>query len=187
MNSENIVVVVIWQKATLTYTAVCRWPWATGRGGNGATWCYLWKRGEVMELKWMWGKRKAEVMRISRQTWAVQITVDQSKLENVEYFKHLVSVITKDEGVHGKLNPGFPWQKQHLTRRRLFTSKLYLNLWKKVVKCYAWRTALCGAEIWDTSESRWKKIPGKMLSVVLEKDGEDHSGRSCDRWSVTQG
>jgi hypothetical protein len=30
------------------------------------------------------------------------------------------------QDVHVKLYPGFPWQKQHLTRRRLFSSKLDL-------------------------------------------------------------
>jgi hypothetical protein len=43
---------------------------------------------------------------------------------------------------------GLSWQKQHSTRRRLFTSKLALNLRKKLVKCYIWSIALCGAETW---------------------------------------
>jgi hypothetical protein len=48
--------------------------------------------------------------------------------------------------VYVKLNPRSPWQQQHLNRRRLFTSKLGLNLRKKLFKCYIWSTALCGAE-----------------------------------------
>jgi len=48
--------------------------------------------------------------------------------------------------LHAKLNPGLPLQKQHLTKRRLFTSKLYLNLGKKIVKCYIWSIALYAAE-----------------------------------------
>jgi len=53
------------------------------------------------------------------------------------------------EDVRVKLNPGSPWQKLHSTRRRLFyTSKLDLNLRKKLVKCYIWSMALCGAETW---------------------------------------
>jgi hypothetical protein len=46
-----------------------------------------------------------------------------------------------------KLNPGLSRQKQHSTRR-LFTRKLYLNLGKKLVNCYIWSVALCGAETW---------------------------------------
>jgi len=51
-----------------------------------------------------------------------------------------------------ELNPGLPWQKQHSRRRkrrrRLFTSKLDLNLRKKLVKCYIWSIASYGAETW---------------------------------------
>jgi hypothetical protein len=43
-----------------------------------------------------------------------------------------------------ELNPGLPWQKQHSSIRRLFTSKLDLE----AVKCYIWNTALYGAETW---------------------------------------
>ena len=51
------------------------------------------------------------------------------------------------EGSLVKLNPGLPWQKLHLTRRRIFfTSKMDLNLRKKLVKCYVWSMALYGAE-----------------------------------------
>jgi hypothetical protein len=49
------------------------------------------------------------------------------------------------QGVHKKLRPGLPWQKQHSTRRRLFTSKLDLELRKKLVMCYIWSIALYGA------------------------------------------
>jgi hypothetical protein len=52
------------------------------------------------------------------------------------------------QDVHSKLNPRLPWQKQHSTRRRLFTSKLHLNLRKKLVKCCIWSIALYGAETW---------------------------------------
>jgi hypothetical protein len=52
------------------------------------------------------------------------------------------------QDVHVKLNPGLSSQKQHSTRRRLFTSKLDLNVRKKLVKCYIWSIALYGAESW---------------------------------------
>ena len=52
------------------------------------------------------------------------------------------------EDVHVKLNPGLPLQKLHSARRRLFTSKLDLNLRKKLIKCYIWSMALYGAGTW---------------------------------------
>jgi hypothetical protein len=38
--------------------------------------------------------------------------------------------------------------KAAFNQKTLFTSKLDLNLRKKLVKCYIWRTALFGAETW---------------------------------------
>ena len=46
-------------------------------------------------------------------------------------------------------------------KKTLFTSKLNLNLWKKLIKCYIWSMALFGAETWDASGSR-SEIPGKF-------------------------
>jgi hypothetical protein len=57
---------------------------------------------------------KTKVMRISRQPYAIKITIDQKQFENMEYFNYLGC------GVHVKLNPELPWQKQHSTRRRIF-------------------------------------------------------------------
>jgi hypothetical protein len=62
------------------------------------------------------------------------------------------------QGVHVKLNPELPWQKQHSTRRTLFTSKLDLNLRKKLVKCYIWSIALYGAETWTLRKVNQKYL-----------------------------
>jgi hypothetical protein len=43
-------------------------------------------------------------------------------------------------------------------KKKLFTSKLELNLRKKLMKCCIWSTALFGVETADTSESR-QEIP----------------------------
>jgi hypothetical protein len=45
-------------------------------------------------------------------------------------------------------------------KETLFTRKLDLNLGKKLVKCYIWRTALYGAETW-TLDNR-SEVPGKV-------------------------
>ena len=60
---------------------------------------------------------KTKVMRISRQPSPVTITIDQKQLENVKCFKYLGSMLTD---VLVKLKPGLPWQKLHLTRRKIF-------------------------------------------------------------------
>jgi hypothetical protein len=43
-------------------------------------------------------------------------------------------------------------------KKTLFTSKLDLNLRKKLVKCYIWSIALCGAETWTL-----RKVDQKYL------------------------
>ena len=50
---------------------------------------------------------------------------------------------------------------------------------KELMKSYIWTIALYGAENVYTSESR-SEIPGTILNVVPEKDGEDQSGRLCE-------
>jgi hypothetical protein len=49
------------------------------------------------------------------------------------------------QDVHVKLNLLLPAFNK---RKALFSSRLDLNLWKKLVKCYNWSKALCGAETW---------------------------------------
>jgi hypothetical protein len=46
-------------------------------------------------------------------------------------------------------------------KKKLFTSKLELNLRKKLIKCCIWSTALYGNETWDISERR-REIPFKF-------------------------
>ena len=46
-------------------------------------------------------------------------------------------------------------------KKTLFSSKLDLNLRKKLVKCYIWSMALSGAET-STLRAADKKIPGKF-------------------------
>jgi hypothetical protein len=72
-------------------------------------------------------------------------------MENVEELNYLGSMITNDARCTREIRPGLPWQKQHSTFNRtktLFTSKLDLELRKKLVKCYIWNIALYGAETW---------------------------------------
>ena len=40
--------------------------------------------------------KKTEVMRISTKASTLQVMIDETQLENVEYFKYLGSVVTND-------------------------------------------------------------------------------------------
>jgi hypothetical protein len=46
-------------------------------------------------------------------------------------------------------------------KKNLFTSKLELNLRKKLVKCYIWSIALCGDETWTL-----RKVDRKYLESL---------------------
>jgi hypothetical protein len=72
----------------------------------------------------------------------------------MEYFKYLSSVITNDAKCAGEIKSRNVKAKEAFIRKKtLFTSKLYLNLWKQLVKCYIWSLALSHAETGDILES----------------------------------
>jgi hypothetical protein len=62
------------------------------------------------------------------------------------------------QGVHVKLNPELPWQKLHSTRRRLFSPTNWLNLRKKLVKCYIWSITFYVAERWTLRKADQKYL-----------------------------
>ena len=93
----------------------------------------------------MW--KKTKVMRISRQPSPVTTAIDQKQLENVKYFKYLGSMLTDDGRCTCEIKSRIVMAKTVFNKKKnLFTSKLELNLRKKLVKCYVWSMAFYGAE-----------------------------------------
>ena len=79
----------------------------------------------------------------------MQIVTDQKQLDNVEYFSCFGRVVTNDKRCNRKIKSRIAMAKAAFSKEKfLFTSKLCLNLRKKLVKCHIWSTALCGAETW---------------------------------------
>jgi hypothetical protein len=90
---------------------------------------------------------KTKVMKISRQPSTIKIMIDQKQLENVEYFNYLGSMITNDASCTREIKSRIAMAKAAFNKEKnFFTSKLDLNLLKKLVKCYIWSIALYGAE-----------------------------------------
>jgi hypothetical protein len=77
--------------------------------------------------------------------------IDQKQLENVEYMNYLGNMITSDARCTREI-------KSRIAMANIFTSKLDLNLRKKLVKCYIWSIALYGAKTWTL-----RKIDQKYL------------------------
>ena len=74
--------------------------------------------------------------------------IDQKQLENVECFKYLGSMLTNDGRCTCEIKSRIAMAKAAFNKKTLFTSKLDLNLRKKLIKCYIWSMALYGAETW---------------------------------------
>ena len=92
---------------------------------------------------------KTKVMRISRQPFPVKIMIDQKKLENMESFKYLGSILTNDGRCTCEIKCRIAMAKAAFNKKKaLFTSTLDLELRKKLVKCYIRSIALYGAENW---------------------------------------
>ena len=71
----------------------------------------------------------------------------QKQLENVECFKYLGNILTNDGRCMREIKSGIAMAKAAFNKKKtLFTSKLDLNLKKKLVKCYIWSMDLYGAE-----------------------------------------
>jgi hypothetical protein len=96
-------------------------------------------------------EKKTKVMRMSRQPSPIKITVDQTRLENVEYFNYMGSMITNDASCTCEIKSRIAMGKAAFNKKKarlFFTSRLDLNLRKKLIKCYIRSTALCDAETW---------------------------------------
>jgi hypothetical protein len=92
---------------------------------------------------------KTKVMRISRQPSPVTIKIDQNQLENMKCFKYLGSILTEDGRCTCEIKSRIAMAKAAFSKKKnLFTSKLDVNLKKKLMKCYIWSIALHGAETW---------------------------------------
>jgi hypothetical protein len=83
------------------------------------------------------------------------------KLENVEFLKYLGSILTNDGKCIHEIKSRIAMAKAAFNKKKiLFTSKLDLNLWKKLVKCYIWSMALYGAETWTILAADQKYLEG---------------------------
>jgi hypothetical protein len=73
--------------------------------------------------------------------------VDQKQLENAAYFNHLDKLITNDKACAHYIKFRIAIAKAAFNKKTLFTNKWYLNVRKKLVKCYICSTALYGTKL----------------------------------------
>ena len=71
------------------------------------------------------------------------------QLANVECYKYLGSMLTNDGSCTREIKSRIAMAKAAFSKKKtLFTSKLDINLRKKLIKCYICSMALYGAETW---------------------------------------
>jgi len=124
---------------------------------------------------------KTKVMRISRQPSPVTIMIDQNQLENVECFKYLGSMLTNDRRCTREIKSRIAMAKAAFSKKTtLFTSKLDLNLRKKLIKCYIWSMALYGAETWTLRAADQKYLESyghiTIIYIVDQRNAENGEG-----------
>ena len=75
--------------------------------------------------------------------------MDQKHLENVECFKYLGSMFTNDGRFTCEIKSRIATAKAAFNKKKTHSSsRLDLNLRKKLVKYYTWSITLYGAETW---------------------------------------
>jgi len=85
--------------------------------------------------------------------------IDQKQLENVECFKYLGRLLTNDGRCMCEIKSRIAMAKAAFSKKKtLFTSRLDLNMRKKLIKCYIWSMALCGAETWTLQAADQKYL-----------------------------
>ena len=125
---------------------------------------------------------KTKVIWISRQPFQVKIMIDQKRLENVESFKYLGSILTNDGRWPCEIKCRIAMAKAAFNKKRtLFTSTLDLELRKKLVKCYIWSIPLYGAENWTLRAVDQKHLESFEMWCWrrMEMDW------SCEKWRCT--
>ena len=84
---------------------------------------------------------------------SLQIKVNNRELKEVDHFKYLGSLLTRE------IKMRIAIAKEACNRKMsLLTSKLNIELKKKLVRCYVLSIALYGSETWTLRKLEWKYL-----------------------------
>ena len=106
--------------------------------------------------------KKTKVMCISRKGGDMaKIYINSQVVEQVKHFKYLGSVITEDGYCDQDIKSLIAMGKNaFMTKKKLLTSKMDLELRKRIVKATVWSVALYGAETWTLTQRHRKMLEG---------------------------
>ena len=87
------------------------------------------------------------------------MSYDKIKLENVKCFKYLGSVLTEDGRCTCEIKSRIAMAKAAFNKKKnLCTSKLDLNLRKRLVRCYVWSMVLKLGRSEQEIRNTWKVL-----------------------------
>ena len=113
---------------------------------------------------------KSHVMRVSRSNKSFQIKVTNRELKEVDHFKYLGSVLTRDGYCTREIKMRISIGKEAFNRKiSLLTSKLKIDLRKKLVRCYM---ALYGSETWTLRKLERKFLESFEMCCWMRMVGE---------------
>jgi len=106
--------------------------------------------------------QQTRLMRISRHPSPVQIMIGQTQSQKLRILKYLSSLLEKDARCARETKSRIAIAKAVFNKKKtLFTSKLTLNLRKKLKKCYIWTVAVYVSDIWTL-----RKVDRKYLGLL---------------------
>ena len=98
-------------------------------------------------------------MRVSRSNESLQIKVNNKELKEVDHCKYLGSVLTRDGYCTREIKIRIIIAKEAFNRKMaLLTSKLNIELKKKLVRCYVWSIVLYGSGTWTLRKLKQKYL-----------------------------
>jgi hypothetical protein len=102
---------------------------------------------------------KSQVMRVYRSNESMQIKVNNRELKEVDHFKYLRIVLTRDGYCTREIKMRIAISKEAFNRKMsLLICKLNIELKKKLVRCYVWSITLYGSENWTLRELERKYL-----------------------------
>ena len=104
--------------------------------------------------------KKTKVMVVSRREGRqMNIVLDGQKLEQVEKFKYLGSMLSEDGKCMTDIKARIGMAKEAFSKRReLLTRRMSKEVKKKIVKCVVWPVALYGCETWALGKPEKDKL-----------------------------
>ena len=109
--------------------------------------------------------KKTKVMRVCRHgneregRNSLNIMIDGEKVEQVNQFRYLGSLISDDGSCLAKIKSRIAMAKDAFNNRReLLTKRMNKELKKRIIKTVVWSVALYGAETWTLRQSEKNRL-----------------------------